>query len=82
LVLRVPGFEVGNHRRSPVQAGTRRQIAHSKKKIPAEGHRRARYWRFREKEFQPRMNTNIHEWRQGGRKQMITKIKKAIRVHS
>jgi hypothetical protein len=27
--------EAGNHRRSPIQAGIRRQIAHSKKKKPA-----------------------------------------------
>src|SRR5262245_57114405 len=32
------------------------------------------------KEFQPRMNTNIHEWRKENK--WITKIKKEIREHS
>ena len=38
---------------------------------------------FQEKEFQPRMNTNIHEfWRWNWESEKIIKLRNRIRVHS
>jgi len=37
---------------------------------------------LKNKEFQPRMNTNIHEWSQGEENRQGIKIEKEIRVHS